>query len=69
MSIPLFLPHQFEKENTTVLAGDVGGTKTNLGVFSVENNKIKAYIHPSKSNFRFQKFKTKNISIPSYINL
>ena len=41
MSIPLFLPHQFEKENTTVLAGDVGGTKTNLGVFAVENNKMK----------------------------
>ncbi len=43
MNIPLYLPRQFKDESNgiKVLAGDIGGTKINLGIFIAENNKMK----------------------------
>lgn len=53
MSIPLFLAHQFDKEKITVLAGDVGGTKTNLGIFSFENKQMMLLANASYASDKF----------------
>lgn len=42
ISFPLFFPRYKEiKEVVTVLSADIGGTKTNLGLFITENKKLK----------------------------
>jgi glucokinase len=55
MSIPLYMPRLNENGNNglTILAGDVGGTKTNLGIFVAENNKMRLLKEAAYSSANF----------------
>lgn len=79
MSIPLYLPNQFteERNNKTILAGDIGGTKSNLAIFKSENGKMNLLTQASYHSSEFsgvaaviKKFvQSINLSVPDCISL
>lgn len=79
MSIPLYLPNQYDQafHNSLILAGDIGGTKSNLAIFKTEAHTLKLLTQTSYHSNEFhsaaaviQRFKEElNIPVPEYIAL
>ena len=58
MNVPLALPflHSPENNNLLILAGDIGGTKTNLGLYRSQNGRMEMVTNTSYHSKQFPTF-------------
>lgn len=58
MNLPIYLPNlaQKDNENQLIIAADVGGTKTNIAVFCVKNQKLQLWVEATYVSTHYQSF-------------